>query len=1320
MNSLPIGSGRRIQLLPAATGVMSPPGHLNGPDDTSRSPFSQHVAMRRAVVAVSSLLLVVAVAQFVSESAGKEAELLQSTLQGVNASGSGVEAKPREVQRTWYEDFMARLVNLNNNTGDEGSGEGCSDEIACAPAIPIRVSAIRVTHNLAQDWLVRNPHDIHPMNFCSEFTDLTSKELRACVKHFMKPIELARSEPIPQNGTNASLEIAKEMNTTFNISNEHGWNACYEAYDDEKDKTTCLTFLDNKLAGDIAFSCTNLDTAEQRMRCKRVTAAVNNIKLLFRMQAVVPGRVEADAAKEEDRVKALQAMRDEENKTEIMLQNMQPELKKMLQKTVDIADESNQKLTTMEAAINDTFLEGPQTPEERLGPKPGPYGELPGKIEHEYMLNKTRVANETRSEEAAEDSNPAAIPSDAVKAEMKAMIGRGYGGSGDLSHALRLMKSTKTGAPAPAAAGTAAEKAMGADDHAVLPDTAHTQTLLQTGGGVQGAKSLAARLQGLNELEKLSEYGNLGDLDAIMDGQSPQGGSFGLSEQQMNDAKIARAFGEDGRRVMHDTLTGPDIGGDNSGSLLNLDLSKVMEGGQDDHVQAVDPPRALQDVAAIKNAFDDDVQPAGQHANWWKRKSWMRKAARHAPGSNFDQNFLNIYKNLMSSSDAQQSGNALQRDVSALQRGTLPINANAVQQALGHSQPSVPKESAHQAWLQKWLTKTRQQTNVVDQRLPAGRQGEISSSKPSAPTTPVAYASASRIPGGGNDVANLWNELLSEEAMAKVDEMQEQMAHEKAASEMRDLNYAEGQNRMAQEVQDEGKLRADEALERQDKSSELQASREADETAHKLAEYKFAQMQLAKKAARARKAARQERTEDTRGLVKFSAGGERTERGMHVVEAQPVSQPPLVSANALVKSQHGHSVSRPSPSASHAMPGARETSTSRTRAGQEAMIVATVKRLEKSAESEPVVTAKERSEQQAEVREAENLLHQAAALKRRRVVHEETEQRVATQRGGREAEAVASSGLDHEAKPAPEMHAVVSSGLDRKEGHAAEPHKVARPARQSPSMPRAEPGSGMQGTQAPVSKRKMATAPAAVPAATPKTAHLPSYPAQAPGGVSSVEAIEPANAPLEASVRASAPSVARATAPTKETKMEQAEALEARVKKENEAEEAKVKSLFKSLSTGDDVLGDGGLGDDFNALGGNASPVLNAGSAPRTASASAARGVNDLFHSLVKKNAGADNEAPKPADGDGSNLGDLIDFMRQPAPKLDTISQASILNDDSDRHNSEMNAEVRNTSLPPLVVALTSSHRSPVRALRCRRAFVVCVSLGRRICTPRL
>ena len=241
----------------------------------------------------------------------------------------------------------------------------------------------------------------------------------------------------------------------------------------------------------------------------------------------------------------------------------------MLQKTIDISDESNDKLTAMEQAINDTLAAGPQTPVERLGPMPGPYGELPGKEEHAYMEAKARAANRSAAAEASEAASNA-TDVDVVTAQMHAIIKRGYNGMGDATHAMGLMKAPG-GVDRRRTAGAAAQQEGGRAalaDMATATAAGRTQTLLQIGGGISGANKVAGRLQGLAQLEKLARHGNLDDLDSIMDGRQPppQGSA---TQEQVAREKIAAAFGEDGHEYLkHDDLGDADVVGGTAANTL--------------------------------------------------------------------------------------------------------------------------------------------------------------------------------------------------------------------------------------------------------------------------------------------------------------------------------------------------------------------------------------------------------------------------------------------------------------------------------------------------------------------------------------------------------------------------------------------------------------------------------------------------------------------------------------------------------------------------------------------------------------------------------
>jgi hypothetical protein len=80
-------------------------------------------------------------------------------------------------------------------------------------------------------------------------------------------------------------------------------------------------------------------------------------------------------------------------------------------------------------------------------------------------------------------------------------------------------------------------------------DSAHTETLLEVGGGMQGGETMSARVQGLENLEKLAMHGNMADLDAVMAGHAAVPQHVVAEDQdaieQMQDAEIAKAFKKD-------------------------------------------------------------------------------------------------------------------------------------------------------------------------------------------------------------------------------------------------------------------------------------------------------------------------------------------------------------------------------------------------------------------------------------------------------------------------------------------------------------------------------------------------------------------------------------------------------------------------------------------------------------------------------------------------------------------------------------------------------------------------------------------------------
>ena len=982
------------------------------------------VGLRFAAATVSSLLLcVVALTLLVGDASvplrhgdssagvGLAARLMleQTVLQEANAS-TGAEQVVQPKRLSFYEKFMERLYKLSkNDTKDDGEVED-----SAIPAVSTRVSALNIANNLAQDWVVRNPHDFHPFQFCAEFTDLTAKELRECIRHLMKPIELARQEPISHNGTNASVELALETNHTFNVSAEGGWDACYEAFEDETDKETCLTFVTNKLEGDLAYACTDLDTDEQRYKCRRVTAAVGNIKQLIERQAVVPGGVDnATLAAEDSRMKALKEMREQEKKTEEALSKMEPDLKKMLQKTIDISDESNDKLTAMEQAINDTLVAGPQTPVDRLGPMPGPFGELPGKEEHAYMVAKALAANRSAEAAAAEAaSNETDV--DLVTSQMHAIIKRNYNGVGDANRAIGLMKAPggidrTRSASQMAGHVTLSDSAVNTQDGVVGRQrmaASSTETLLQVGGGMAGEETVAGRLQGLAQLEKLARYGNLGDLDSIMDGSQPAP-TGSISPEQIQRERIAAAFGDDGNEYLHhdpDSSVGPKnlgallsreghiqpdpklksaaniasqfntdavtnimnfanegSGREGSDSSDNVDLLKVIRG--DAAMDSVTPSKDLQEAGSIAEKFGGDGALAGRLAANFATGD--AKLDTPAQTDGFDSNFVRIYKKLMSGQPSQSKARA------DMPSGELPINAHAVQRALEPHSAQIP-ESGHQAWLKQWAQETRHETHSADASPRSGRQADSRAHRHWSPAGARQHASGvtTQASAQGDDIDSLWSKLLDEEAEAKAAKHEAAVAKRQAAIAARTIEEKEKANRRAAvNDRNEAKVLAEEAKAARDERDALMATRKADQAAHTLAQEKFAQMQRDKRQAKAVAHAAQREEQ----VVTAS----RSQREAHVT-VRPTRQKKAPNS-AGTRAREGQHEKSPHEKSRH------EKSTPRG-GGQEAAIVATVKQLEKNAEEEPVVTSAQRVEQQAEIREAKQLLHQAAQLKKRRAI----------------------------------------------------------------------------------------------------------------------------------------------------------------------------------------------------------------------------------------------------------------------------------------------------------------------------------------------
>ena len=970
--------------------------------------------LRGSVSTASLLLLIASVALFSAEhhADGRRAGLRWTAL----AAG----ATQQLADLTFYERFMQRLATLNSNSTGAANATDCPEGEECIPAEAVRVSALQIANNLAGDWLVRTrAKDQHPYQFCAEYTDLSAKEMRACVRHLMRPLELARGEAISHNSTNASVQLALQNNFTFNVSDEHGWDACYEAWEDQEDKETCVTFVSNRLEGDVAFACSQLDSPEEFLKCGRVKQAVDNIKSLILRQKVMPvsDALNGTIMKVQDREQAIREMQESENKTEDALQAMSPELQNMLAKTIEISAESNNKLTAMERAINDTLLSGPQTVIDRLGPKPGPFGELPGKVEHEYMVNKTLAAN--RSAVAEESAAAAANSSvEATKIVMRAIISRKYNGAGDAARALRLMNSSSS-----ASANTAVEEVKGSGEQAVLDGTptqlgaaAHTSSLLQVGGGMQGGRSIAARVQGLVQLEKLAEHGNLGDLDSIMD-HNVQWQHAGLTPEEKADAKVAIAFGDDGfnmhrhREGDNDLQTGSGLNSaldgfshlllshngpalhvalssefrsaadiasqfnaDSVPTLLNLagseasdndDLTSVMEGT----VQAphVPPPRALVDKALIAKEFKDDA--VGKVAS--------SRAEQQGQGTGWMQRF---YNNLKSEGNAN-------RDVEFFREATAVTAAR----------------------------RSQLRPRAVAQVKEARRRGErqhapATATKRAKPFNPYGYTHAQEDPVAKDPVAkeeetsmnSLWSKLLKEEAMATAAKHQAHVAKKQAT--LAALKIKEQKRAKAQEAvqQEEAKLRRDEHKVLDDRQKAKTAKKLADLLAHKLAEDKFAEMQEVKRATKAlearnatakklgqQSAAQRAEFQKAKAAMMEQAREDVTRAQQHQphhVRVQAATQPVAWrETSAHIASppveQLQTSTRSNNPVLSRGTSQIEASHGTGSGGDQEAAIVATVKRLEDKAEREPVVTRQERQEQRAEVKDAKKLLQQAAWLR---------------------------------------------------------------------------------------------------------------------------------------------------------------------------------------------------------------------------------------------------------------------------------------------------------------------------------------------------
>ena len=1178
--------------------------------DDGRDGLSRPV--RGAVALAISILLAVAITYHVSargaalgrSTPGKAmaAELLEFD---EGSSGTVVPSGSLRPQKlSFTERFMQRLANLADGKltdAEKANLTSCGDGNAeCVPAEAVRTSAMKAVHNLADNWVFRNPHDMHPWSFCAEFTDLTAKELRACLRHLMKPIELARAETIPRNGTNASLEQALAHNVTFNVSDESGWDACYEAFEDHNDKRTCLAFVTEKLQGDIAFACSELDTEKQRLRCKHVELAVGNVKKLIMRQQVIPGRANATKAEEESRRAYVAEMRAEEEKTEAALSAMNPELQKMLNTTIQVSDESNAALSTMEQAINATI--GSETPEQRLGAMPGPFGELPGQMEHEYMASKIAVANESVAQPAEEEAKADEPESEATQpvsvdqtaSEMQSMIARGYNGPGDLQRALRLMHKAKEATPvAHAAAGVAAKGDVGKASRELAQHARHTQTLMQVGGGMQVSPgrrtspgtSLSARLQGLAQLEKLATHGNLGGLDAMMDSSGSSARLASIAAKQADDARIAEAFSQDGTRILRDTHS-LSSGMDTGHSVLGLDLASIMSGKQDDGMDfsgAMPSSPQMRAATAVATGFNDDSRVVSKIASSWARDI---PTAGAAPQKTFDTSFKHVY-NKIEADDNRPTG--------------------------GHVRSAISK----------WARRMHHDSGAGEGQIPAKRAGRH---------RPVA--TREKPDQGEEAIDKLWNKLLTEEALAKAEKHEAAVASDKASIAAHELEAREAaKSKAAQEAiraAQQAKIKADRTAARSEERAEAHEKRKADRTAHELAKYKYAQMQLAK---RSKSAA-------SHDSVASQPSAHAQAPQPNVVEAEPISGAP---------------------------------SPAKTDGSEEDMIVETVQHLMKMAKSEPVMTSAERSEQQAEVWKAKQLLQEAAALKRQRAL------RLRQQRRRRQAEE------ERQEKKTEEAHQQRQVWRQAQEEHEGKEHRRARQqrkegekrqhqtaeakdkqARVRAHRRRQQQGARQQEAVRAEVMRAMGQRPAAAEPARQQTQQTLPEPAsqQAAGSPARAHAEAQTPATVRERIGAAVPGehpkqIVKAVAgglkprpphaqPAQQRKQDEAGEMEATMQKEHAAEEAKVKALVKSLQ-GSDSDSDG-ESDSMGGDDGLLKALLGQDQSQDAMFSEAQHNIASEVHSQTKT----------ANDGDGSNLGDLISIMSAPPPPPPPVSLPSL------------------------------------------------------------
>ncbi len=485
-------------------------------------------------------------------------------------------------------------------------------------------------------------------------------------------------------------------------------------------------------------------------------------------------------------------------------------------------------------------------------------------------------------------------------------------------------------------------------------------------------------------------------------------------EKLKSAARIASQFNADSVSDLLDFAHGDDDAGaeGGGGGAVNVDLSKVITG--DASMEPVAPSKGFKAAASIARQFGGDGAMAGRLAH-----DLTSDTAAHAPRrTGFGRNFVSIYKKLMAGQPVASSHAARSRAARArapAPSGALPINTNAVQRALEPRAAHAP-ESGRQAWLEQWAKETRDETHVADgeaarrppRRGSAAREAAGDSGRAQQGAGAPAHGSPRQADQAG-DINSLWNKLLDEEAEAKAAKHEAAQAKKQAASAARKIEAREAASRRAAaKDREEATMRADEARAARDKRDSLIAERKADQAAHLLARRKFAQMQRAKQPPQGavarprgvREGAAAAKAQGAAGAAAAAADEQAATRAAAAQQraraaAATAASAPTAATTASHRSHAAAAVGagrkgsrvprRRQPAVAEARRGG-VTGSPRGGRGQEATIVATVKKLEQNAEAEPVVTRAQRSEQQAEIREAKQLLHQAAALKKRRAI----------------------------------------------------------------------------------------------------------------------------------------------------------------------------------------------------------------------------------------------------------------------------------------------------------------------------------------------